>query len=65
MIAYLIGFIYLGTKLLKETGFNQSLLKKIALLAIILHGSAAVNLLFTGQGLFKPFYNFSANRICY
>ena len=51
MIAYLIGFIYLGTKLLKETGFNQSLLKKIALLAIILHGSAAVNLLFTGQGL--------------
>ena len=45
MIAYLIGFIYLGTKLLKETGFNQSLLKKIALLAIILHGSAAVNLL--------------------
>ena len=51
MIAYLIGFIYLGTKLLKETGFNQSLLKKIALLAIILHGSAAVNLLFTGRGL--------------
>ena len=51
IIAYLIGFIYLATKLPKETGFNQSLLKKIALLAIILHGSAAVNLLFTGQGL--------------
>jgi ABC-type uncharacterized transport system permease subunit len=48
---YLVGFVYLVVNIFINPNFDKSLLRRLTLIALILHGLVAANMLFVGDGL--------------